>query len=507
MEQGDMPGSTNRSATASVTAGIAAASVHPSLAPEPEKSISAEDVGHSLAEMAQHDLDATLQLLAERAQYITEASGAAIALRRGEHNDMLCRASAGSNAPDLGALLSMDYGLSGESVRTRQLLRCDEAERDPRVNHEVCRKLGIASVVVMPIVTGEQVLGVFELLSGTPRAFGERDISALHRLSEMVELAVRYAVAAQSVAPVVELPLEQSPSPTPVVAPEAQTVPLDLPVHDLPVHGAASQALPVAPEKNIPPQESKPQELAPQESKKTEPEKTEVERIEPEKTEPQKASPEPSPKRPLFWSAAIQTQGSADHTNTTAESIAAPPGLRNLQKCQACGFPVSKGRAFCVECEEKKWRGQPLPKPATAKAQSMLHEAESQIVPRARNAAETPSPNNISKSRIKVPLDWPIAIPPSAVNSKTQPPISDRTPSATPAAQPSAAPTSTIPPKVLQDSPPPLPQNTPGEAPAFNSALFSNSTVESQSWLATNKYILAALLVVAIIVGVIVLLH
>src|SRR5437016_12470757 len=38
----------------------------------------------SLTEMAQRDLNATLQLLAERAQYITGASGAAIALWEGE---------------------------------------------------------------------------------------------------------------------------------------------------------------------------------------------------------------------------------------------------------------------------------------------------------------------------------------------------------------------------------------------------------------------------------------
>ena len=72
--------------------------------------------------MAQRDLDAALQLLADRAQFITGASGAAIALRRQGMKDMLCRASSGSNAPELGALLSTEFGLSGESVRTRQLL-------------------------------------------------------------------------------------------------------------------------------------------------------------------------------------------------------------------------------------------------------------------------------------------------------------------------------------------------------------------------------------------------
>ena len=154
-----------------------------------------EDGGRSLAEMAQRDLDAALQLLADRAQYITGASGAAIALRRNGKKDMLCRASTGPNAPELGALLSTEFGLSGESVRTRQPLRCDDAERDARVNRDVCREMGIASVVVMPVVNDDEVLGVFELFSGKANAFGARDVSAVQRLSEMVETAVRLAQA------------------------------------------------------------------------------------------------------------------------------------------------------------------------------------------------------------------------------------------------------------------------------------------------------------------------
>src|SRR5580700_5308332 len=170
----------------------------PSHPGQPPVHFPGEDGGRSLAEMAQRDLDAALQLLTDRAQYITGASGAAIALRRDGRNDMLCRASTGMNAPELGALLSTEFGLSGESVRTRQALRCDDAERDKRVNREVCREMGIASVVVMPVVNDDEVLGVFELFSGKANAFGARDVSAVQRLSEMVETAVRLAQAAQN---------------------------------------------------------------------------------------------------------------------------------------------------------------------------------------------------------------------------------------------------------------------------------------------------------------------
>jgi putative methionine-R-sulfoxide reductase with GAF domain len=153
-----------------------------------------DDAGTSLADMAQRDLDAALHLLAERAQYITGASGAAIALR--EPSKMICRASTGPSALELGSELQLNSGLTGESVRTRQLLRCDDAERDFRANRESCRALGIKSVMVMPLIRESEVIGVFELLADRVYAFEPRDVTALERLGEMVLTALEHADAA-----------------------------------------------------------------------------------------------------------------------------------------------------------------------------------------------------------------------------------------------------------------------------------------------------------------------
>ena len=49
----------------------------------------------------------------------------------------------------------------------------------------------------MPLVREEEVYGVFELLSGRPRAFEERDFVALNRLAEMIQTAVEHAEAAR----------------------------------------------------------------------------------------------------------------------------------------------------------------------------------------------------------------------------------------------------------------------------------------------------------------------
>src|SRR6266851_7790535 len=432
----------SRSAPASVTAGIAAASAHPAHSAEAEPRFPGQNGGRSLAEMAHRDLDAALQLLAERAQYITGASGAAIALRRGEHNDMLCRASAGSNAPEVGALLSMEYGLSGESVRTRQTLRCDDAENDPRVNREGCRQLGIASVVVMPIVSEQQVLGVFELFSGQPRAFEPRDISALQRLAEMVETAVKHAVAAQSV-PVVE---------------ETDGVQVHLPVDETAVVATPESPVSVRGVNSAPtpPHDFPPNTPTPPEPVKTVAAGSEEAKVEPLPKLERLPGSEPLPKKPLFWSAALPTQPSVAGTDKTAASVAVPPVLRNLQKCQACGFPVSHGRTLCVECEEKQWRGQRLPaeggKPADAKGAG---------------------PTSPVARTLEVTTSTPV-------------------PSATLSPQPSG-PSSSETGAVRADLP-----------VSDNSTLFLSSATSSESWFAANKYTLGALLVVAIIVAAIV---
>src|SRR5712692_3578122 len=147
--------------------------------------------------LAETELDAALQLLVERAQYITGATGTALALPQGE--EMVCRASAGSSAPAVGARLQVSSGLTGESISRRQLLRCDNAEADPRVNLETCRALGIASIVVLPLLrrTGE-VRGLFELFSDHPYAFEERDLIALERMADLTLTALDLAEQRQN---------------------------------------------------------------------------------------------------------------------------------------------------------------------------------------------------------------------------------------------------------------------------------------------------------------------
>ena len=569
--------------------------------------------------MARRDLDAALQLLVDRAQYITGATGAAIALRRTGRNDMQCRASTGSNAPELGALLSTEYGLSGESVRTRQALRCDDAERDARVNREVCRHLGIASVVVMPVVNDDGVLGVFELFSGEVNAFGERDLSAVQRLSEMVETAVRMAEAteklpeklkaSETAAPetalaeveveedkILDAPVQEALDAEKLAASNA--VPEELVLEDVgleeakpavkaeaeagvekaglrgfsseagpaaisPIEDLAATAertglsslasltsltsAPSAPALSTPsstaasptsvsstPIASAPDLIDPKIASTapvseemastklpqgaapvaapTVSAQREAQKITPPEAAAEKAagaplaappaereSPAPAPsKKSLFWSAALNPAGGAESPADSDQSHV-PPVLRGLRKCEACGFPVSAGRALCVECEEKKWRGQ-LKGP--------------QAQPRQTAGAAT-APLAAPKAEARTPVSAPAGL--ASAPAPAAPPFPPGAPSA-PVPASSAAPGKEL--KIMEQAASASPHLTksarsetaavrrsPETAKASPEFVLSAGLEQSQSWFSANKYILIALLLAAAVIAALVFLR
>jgi putative methionine-R-sulfoxide reductase with GAF domain len=252
----------------------------------------AEDGGKSLSEMAQRDLNVALQLLAERAQYITGASGAAVALREGE--ELICRARAGPSAPEIGAQLQVSSGLTGESVRTREILRCNDATTDPRVDQQSCRILGIRSVMVMPLLHEQEVTGVFELLSDRTHAFEERDVIALQRLGEMIATAIDHADAVKG--GIQRVSAESSGQ------------------HVVSVPGEAPEAVAAAAE-----------------------------------AEPSGAEPSGKDRGPVADQNAPPMMKSSPSPQPTPAAVR--PMLANIRKCESCGFPVSGSRTLCLDCE------------------------------------------------------------------------------------------------------------------------------------------------------------
>ena len=178
--------------------------------------LSAHGGGALSADLA---LDLVLNEIVEHARLATGATAAAIALARGD--EIVCRATTGDNAPDLGVRLEVHSGLSGACVQTRKWQRCDDTETDSRVDAEICRGLGVRSILVFPVVREEKLLGVIEIFSPRPNAFSDREIQTLEALSRNVVSNVDRAAG------VVE------PPPAPAVLPSSPVVAIDAPADDV----------------------------------------------------------------------------------------------------------------------------------------------------------------------------------------------------------------------------------------------------------------------------------
>jgi putative methionine-R-sulfoxide reductase with GAF domain len=134
------------------------------------------------------DLEPAISAITERAQHLTGATGAAIALRAGD--EIVCRARTGRTAPDLGVRLQTDAGISAEAVRSGEIMLCHDAERNPRVDLASCRRLGVRSILVSPLRYYRHTLGIFEVLSSSPGAFDERDVATMQLLSGLMVAAI-----------------------------------------------------------------------------------------------------------------------------------------------------------------------------------------------------------------------------------------------------------------------------------------------------------------------------
>jgi TonB family protein len=125
-------------------------------------------------------LEIVLNEIVEQGSQVTGSTGAAISLDCG--GELVCRASSGSTAPELGAHIDRSAGLARECVDSRKTVWCDDTSTDPRAATEPSRQIGVRSIVLMPLLHGDVLLGIFGLFSTQAYAFGVRDERTLEAL-------------------------------------------------------------------------------------------------------------------------------------------------------------------------------------------------------------------------------------------------------------------------------------------------------------------------------------
>jgi TonB family protein len=163
-------------------------------------------------------LDLVLNELVVRAAEATRAAAAALALLRGD--EMVCRAATGQLAPDLGVPLNTRDGLSGACLQTHQPQLSVDTEFDPRIDPMISRRLGIRSILIVPVfdIKNSQFMGVLEVFSTTPAAFSHTDQKLLEGFAEECARIRHAAIEIGQRKPVVVIdPSELQPN---LIAPE-----------------------------------------------------------------------------------------------------------------------------------------------------------------------------------------------------------------------------------------------------------------------------------------------
>jgi len=125
-----------------------------------------------------------LQLISRQMMTFTRGTGAVIAALD-EASRITCIASAG-RAPAIGAVLKPDSGLSGECVRSGEVVCCDDAAHDSRVDPKLAKALGFQSMIVFPLRVERRVVGVLEVFAGETKRFGSDDVGVLAKIGELV---------------------------------------------------------------------------------------------------------------------------------------------------------------------------------------------------------------------------------------------------------------------------------------------------------------------------------
>ena len=137
------------------------------------------------------DIGKVLDLVTQKSMPLTGADGAVIELAEDDH--MVYRAASGIAESQLGLRISRHNSLSGMSVATKQIMRCDDALQDSRVDKAACECVGLRSMIVVPLAHHDDVIGVLKVFSKKPHAFSQADHTLLGMLSELVAASMFYA--------------------------------------------------------------------------------------------------------------------------------------------------------------------------------------------------------------------------------------------------------------------------------------------------------------------------
>ena len=166
----------------------------------------------ALIQTATLEFLSTLQLLAQRAQFVTGATGVAIALQ--ESNQLTYCVSVGAFAHETGTLVDTGRNVIAECIATRRPSSSSGAPGDH------------TAIAAVPVIRQDKLAGILELTADRD-CFSDEDILTVTRLVEMVNTALDHMEAAEQAGTRIfeNHMLEKEPEPQPTITPVLPLIP------------------------------------------------------------------------------------------------------------------------------------------------------------------------------------------------------------------------------------------------------------------------------------------
>lgn len=130
------------------------------------------------------DLASTANLVVQRILRITAAQGAAVGILDDEH--LVYHAGRGILARHVGQAMRPEATLSSSTTLHGVILRCTDASNDFRVNPEITKRLGIGSLISVPIFHSGRIGGALELVFAKTDAFHDQDVRTCQLMAGLV---------------------------------------------------------------------------------------------------------------------------------------------------------------------------------------------------------------------------------------------------------------------------------------------------------------------------------
>ncbi len=146
------------------------------------------------------DAQYAMNLLAERARGVADASGIGIALLEG--NQLVHRAGSGTALENVGSQLTAVLSNAAHDHPRREILRVENAGTDSRIEGEICRQFDVEALLMVPIYREHAMMGMLEVFFKEPHVFSEPEVRTYQLMATLAGDASALPVIAAEKRPV-----------------------------------------------------------------------------------------------------------------------------------------------------------------------------------------------------------------------------------------------------------------------------------------------------------------